>query len=199
MNQPMTLSKVKCFLERSNQQRKDAHFFEVFMSKEKEEIIKYGFEKIMNYCRFKEKGAFLQDFNKTLFPKNRFKGGTGSFRTVHENLFAILHPEFEQQVVFGTGKGGQKRFGCKKYTADFFDRNSNIVIEIDGGTHSTKLRILKDELRELFFLSIGIGVVRYPNKYIEKLAVSALQNTLNNVGADEFMRIISTFEAQTKR
>src|SRR5699024_119816 len=80
--------------------------------------------------------------------------------TLHENMFASLFPNFERQVTFGTGKNGLDKWCTKKFTADFYDSQNRIVIEIDGASHQTErqkivdrmkvYRISKEKIKELF-------------------------------------------------
>ena len=36
--------------------------------------------------------------------------------TTHERVFHLMYPSLEKQVVIGTGKGGYKKWGVKKFT-----------------------------------------------------------------------------------
>ncbi|PEQ66922.1 DUF559 domain-containing protein [Bacillus cereus] len=100
-----------------------------------------------------------------------FKGGCGDTKgTFHEVLFGILFPYLKSQVAFGTGKGGYKKYGVKRYIADFYDEEHKTIYEIDGKSHQTKLGILSDELRDRFFRNeLGIKTIRILNKGVEKL------------------------------
>lgn len=89
--------------------------------------------------------------------------------TKHENMFAALFPEFDRQVTFGTGKGGLKKWGTKKFTADFYDPINKIVYEIDGRSHKRLIVQLNDRLKELFLKEKGIEVIRIKNKIVENL------------------------------
>ena len=88
------------------------------------------------------------------------KSGVGRPRTLSEKAFAIAHPKFEQQVYFGTGKGGLKTWGCMNFTADFLDRPNKVVYELDGSSHKKKQEV--DARKDAFFTSIGIKVFRIP-------------------------------------
>ena len=90
--------------------------------------------------------------------------GTGKGSTAAEDRFAKLHPDFEQEVSFGTGKGGGKIWGTCHWIADFYDRRNNIIYEIDGSSHNTEYIKKRDKRKDEFFKSIGIEVVRIKNK-----------------------------------
>ncbi|MED1303188.1 hypothetical protein BK704_19350 [[Bacillus thuringiensis] serovar konkukian] len=100
-----------------------------------------------------------------------FKGGCGDTKgTFHEVLFGILFPYLKSQVAFGTGKGGYKKYGVKRYIADFYDEEYKTIYEIDGKSHRTTLGILSDELRDRFFRNeLGIKTIRISNEGVENL------------------------------
>lgn len=54
------------------------------------------------------------------------------------------------------------RINGRSYFADIYLPNRKLIIEIDGGYHTT--RIDKDEQRDKDFLSIGIKTIRIPNE-----------------------------------
>ena len=62
-----------------------------------------------------------------------------------------------------------KKYGTKRYIADFVDPLSRTIIEIDGENHNEKLQRLKDELRELFFLKKGYITIRFTNQEVLNL------------------------------
>lgn len=88
--------------------------------------------------------------------------------TRHEIMFASMHPELEHQVAFGTGLGGLKEWGTKKFTVDFFDREREIAYEIDGESHATELGVVNDKLKEIFLAQKNISVVRFSNAEVEE-------------------------------
>ncbi|MDU0430681.1 MULTISPECIES: DUF559 domain-containing protein [Staphylococcus] len=89
--------------------------------------------------------------------------------TLHENMFASLFPNFERQITFGTGKNGLEKWGTKKFTADFYDPQSQIVIEIDGLSHQTKKQKIVDRMKEIFLAEKGIKVYRISNEKVKEL------------------------------
>lgn len=89
--------------------------------------------------------------------------------TIHENMFASLFPQLERQVAFGTGKNGFKKWGSKKYTVDFFDKDNQIAYEIDGKSHERLYVQVTDEMKRRFLLSKGIEVVRVKNEHVKEL------------------------------
>lgn len=88
--------------------------------------------------------------------------------TIHENMFASLFPKFERQVTFGSGKGGLKKWGTKKFTADFYDPELKIVYEIDGKSHDVFINQLNDELKRRFLEEKGIKTKRIRNEQVEE-------------------------------
>lgn len=102
--------------------------------------------------------------------------------TKHEVLFGIMFPHFRQQVSFGTGKNGFKKWGVKRYTADFYDEKHSTIYEIDGSSHRSDLSRIKDKIRDLFFVSIGIETVRISNEFVEKLYIGYLKGEIEQNG-----------------
>lgn len=89
--------------------------------------------------------------------------------TIHENMFASLFPNLKRQVTFGTGKGGMKKWGTKKFTADFYDYESKTVYEIDGKSHSRLVNQLTDEIKKRFLKEEGISTIRITNQQVEEM------------------------------
>lgn len=87
--------------------------------------------------------------------------------TEAEKRFAELHPDFEQEVTFGTKiSGGPKVWKATWFRADFIDRKNKIVYEIDGPQHQKPEKIERDNRKDAFFRSIGWKVIRYKNDEI---------------------------------
>ena len=109
--------------------------------------------------------------------RNNFVGGcNNSRRTTHEAIFKMLNPNLEEQVSFGTGEGGYKKYGVKRYIADFYDNQNNLIYEIDGKNHSNELKILKDKIRDYFFFyDLNIKTIRLSNKGVEKILKERLR------------------------
>ena len=109
-------------------------------------------------------------------PINNFSGGCGDLRTTHEKIFSLLYPNYKQQVVFGTGKGGHKKYTSNKFTVDFYNDKSKIVYEIDGMNHNSKLQKLKDQIKEYYLiLEHNIKTVRISNKEVEIMLMNRLK------------------------
>lgn len=121
--------------------------------------------------------AFELFFGSDANKHHNFIGGQNDKRhTLHENIFQALYPDLESQVTFGTGKGGYKKYLSKKYTADFLDRKNRIIYEIDGANHFTEIGILKDQIRDHFFLhELGIKTIHITNEKVEKLLLERLR------------------------
>lgn len=155
------------------------------------------FEKRLNWLLLKKKiseinEVYLSDFSQKIFKnslpsydvisqvhnykdyliyeKSNLHGGCNDgFMTKQEKIFKEMYPYLEYQKSFGTGKNGYKKYGVKRYIADFVDEESKIIIEIDGANHSEKLQQLKDKLREFFFLENNYIIVRFSNEEVIKL------------------------------
>ena len=57
----------------------------------------------------------------------------------------------------------KRQFGIGKYIVDFYCPKENLVIEIDGATHSTNKEIFNDNIRQKYLESLGLKVVRFTN------------------------------------
>lgn len=173
------------------------------LDENEKEIVLQGFDTVFHYCKYKDIGEVDVMFNGMFgsifgFKDSNFRGGCGQVRTIHENMMAILYPAAEQQVVFGTGKGGHKKWLSKKFTADFFDRKNNFVIEIDGFSHQSELAKIKDRLRTAFFQSIGIRTARFTNKEVEGMMLRHLKKMFLNIGEKEFIAITKQYKKAAK-
>lgn len=88
--------------------------------------------------------------------------------TKHEIMFASMFPHLKQQITFGTGKGGLKKWLTKKFTVDFYDEKNKVAYEIDGKSHQTKIGWVSDRLKDHFMKEKGIIVIHYTNEQVEK-------------------------------
>lgn len=103
--------------------------------------------------------------------------------TTHERVFHLMYPSLKKQVVIGTGKGGYKKWGVKKFTLDFYDKDNNIAYEIDGKSHETEIGRLRDKYRDMLLNYLcGIRTVRYSNKEVENM----LKRRIKELGVEHF-------------
>lgn len=103
--------------------------------------------------------------------------------TTHERIFHMMYPSLKQQVAFGTGKGGYKEWGVKRFILDFYDEGKNIAYEIDGRTHETEIGKLRDKYRDgLLYHLHGIRTIRYSNGEVENM----LKKRIKELGAEYF-------------
>lgn len=104
------------------------------------------------------------------YSKSNLHGGCNdNFNTKYENIFSKIFPYLQKQCSFGTGHGGYKKYGVKRYIADFVDPFSKTIIEIDGENHNEELQKMKDTLRDLFFLKNGYITIRFTNQEVLNL------------------------------
>ena len=55
-----------------------------------------------------------------------------------------------------------------KYIADFYCANAKLVIELDGSQHYQETGQLADKVRDDYFFSLGLCVLRYSNLEINR-------------------------------
>ena len=70
------------------------------------------------------------------------------------------------------------------YIADFYCAEPKIVIEIDGSQHGETSAIEKDRIRDQFFRSQGITVLRYSNQDIHQKFDEVCMDILHYVEED---------------
>lgn len=105
-----------------------------------------------------------------IYKRDNFHGGCNDgVNTKEENLFYKMFPYLQKQCSFGTGVGGYKTYGAKRYIADFVDDQANVVIEIDGKSHQKTYNRLKDTIRDYFFYQKGYETVRFSNEAVRNL------------------------------
>lgn len=105
-----------------------------------------------------------------IYERDHFHGGCNdSVNTKEENLFYKMFPYLQKQCPFGTGVGGYKTYGVKRYIADFVDDQANVVIEIDGNNHQSAYNRLKDSIRDCFFYQKGYATIRFSNEAVRNL------------------------------
>lgn len=105
-------------------------------------------------------------------------------KTLHENIFSVLFPHLEPQVSFGVGKGNYKKYLAKKFVADFYDKDTKTIWEIDGENHKEEVQKLKDQRRDLFFKNtLGIETVRVTNKKVEEILLKRISMNIGDENA----------------
>ena len=162
------------------------------------EIIKKEFERIKFECRpnrdieigyFDVFDIFFGNSPKININSNFIGGVNDKRNTLHENMFHALYPYLTPQVHFGTGKGGLEKYLSKRYTADFYSEEGNVIYEIDGSNHKTELQQSKDRLRDLFFeIELGIKTIRLTNKEVEGLVLYRLKKVYEEGGLNVWNR-----------
>lgn len=70
----------------------------------------------------------------------------------------------------------------KNFVVDFYCASNKIAIEVDGSQHYDDGGIAKDKLRDEYFTSIGIKVLRYSNREVNEEFESVCNDILKNLG-----------------
>ena len=73
----------------------------------------------------------------------------------------------------------QKVFG--NYVADFYIAAGKLIIEIDGSQHYESDRLQADKMRDEYFNSLGIVVLRYSNRDIKYNFKSVCEDILSKL------------------
>ena len=77
----------------------------------------------------------------------------------------------------------QKAIG--RYVADFYVAKNKTVIELDGSQHYTTEGVQQDHLRDEYFQSLGIVVLRYANSDVNLRFEAVYQDIWNKLDLDE--------------
>jgi len=107
-------------------------------------------------------------FFKRVANENRQKllnDSTGAEKVFYEFLSKFKIP-LEQQKIIYLYKGNLIE---KFYIADFQIKGTKVLIEIDGGYHTTPEQIIKDAYRTLLIEQQGFRVLRYTNDEMKDL------------------------------
>ena len=71
-----------------------------------------------------------------------------------------------------------RQLAIQNYIADFVCREKNLIIEVDGDTHSTESEIRYDEKRTAFLMSQGYRVHRLNNRDVYENFNDVLEHIL---------------------
>lgn len=90
--------------------------------------------------------------------------------------------------------GFKEQVGLGPWIADFFHKDSGVVIEVDGGIHDTARCMVKDDAKESDLAAAGILVLRWRNEEVirqpEKIAAlvnSAISGRFVDLSAAKFV------------
>ena len=70
----------------------------------------------------------------------------------------------------------RRQHGIGPYIVDVYCPEQSLVIEVDGDSHADADQILKDQLRDRYFQSLGLHVIRHINDDILKNLDGVLEN-----------------------
>ncbi len=70
----------------------------------------------------------------------------------------------------------RRQHGIGPYIVDFYCPEQSLVIEIDGDSHADADQIVRDQLRDRYFQSLSLRVIRYFNDDIVKNLAGVLED-----------------------
>ena len=70
----------------------------------------------------------------------------------------------------------RRQHGIGPYIVDFYCPEQSLVIEVDGNSHADADHIVRDQLRDKYFQSLGLRVIRYFNDEIVKNLAGVLED-----------------------
>ena len=77
----------------------------------------------------------------------------------------------------------RRQHGIGPYIVDFYCPERSLVIEVDGDSHADADQILKDQLRDRYFQSLGLHVIRYINDDILKNLDGVLEDLVKRLSS----------------
>ena len=77
----------------------------------------------------------------------------------------------------------RRQHGIGPYIVDFYCPEQSLVIEVDGDSHADAGQIVKDQLRDKYFQSLGLRVIRYFNNDIVKNLDGVLEDLSRKVSS----------------
>ncbi len=119
-------------------------------------------------------------YNKKQVVANRYRNKLIKNATPSERRFTRLlkhcntKPKFEFQKQWIEGEAF--------YISDFYFKDSNCTIELDGGHHYREPQKSKDALKAAYLLSLGIQTIRITNKAVSWMSIEELDNLLKKLG-----------------
>lgn len=111
---------------------------------------------------------------------NRFKTRTRSLRTQETAAEEILWRELRNRQL-GRWKF-RRQHPIARYIVDFVTLDGKLIIEVDGGTHSTAQERRLDDARTHELERLGFHVVRVTNTDVYKNLNGVLDTILNELG-----------------
>jgi len=110
---------------------------------------------------------------------NRFKSRSRALRTDQTAAEEILWRELRNRQL-GRWKF-RRQHPIKRYIVDFVSLDAKLIIEVDGGTHSTDEEQARDEVRGLELQRLGFHVVRVTNTDVYKNLARVLDTILHEL------------------
>ena len=112
--------------------------------------------------------------------KNR--GVNGKIRPEEELIMEkLLKPlEFKSNVRFGTGQRGYEKYKCIFFEADFYSKEHNLVVELDGTSHNMDVVKERDLRKNKFFKDKNIRMLRFDicNNFKSKKILESIKNEI---------------------
>lgn len=133
-------------------------------------------------CGHKVTKEMRKKMKKSWFKNGHKLGWKGRYVTKEEKvMYKFLLPlGFECEIYFGVGKGGLKRYGCKWFLTDFYNKKYNLVIELDGSSHNKYVKE-RDKRKDLCLKEIhSLNVLRFDirKKFIPEIILNDIKNHL---------------------
>ena len=79
----------------------------------------------------------------------------------------------------------RRQYGIDGYIADFYSSEIKLVIEVDGDSHGTVEAVKNDKLRQGYFESLGLRVIRFTNSEVlgnMESVLDSIERTIDHRG-----------------
>jgi very-short-patch-repair endonuclease len=105
---------------------------------------------------------------------------TRELRKNETSAESLLWARLRNRQLRGSKFRRQHQFG--DYVADFYCRESSLVIECDGGVHQANEQWHHDQNRDQYLIAQGLRVLRFTNNQIFNNMESVLEGIANYLG-----------------
>ena len=82
----------------------------------------------------------------------------------------------------------RRQHGIGPYIVDFYCPEQSLVSEVDGDSHADADQIVRDQLRDAYFQSLGLRVLRYFNDDIMKNLAGVLEDLAEKLASGSTSR-----------
>jgi very-short-patch-repair endonuclease len=102
--------------------------------------------------------------NKNLLTRKDLKSYRSSLRNRSTSAEAVFWEMLKSKKL--DGRKFRRQYSIGNYIADFCCPSEKLIIELDGDLHGEYHKILEDENRDNYMVSLGFTVLRFENRFV---------------------------------